>query len=248
MRNSDSWTPTKFVRDDKGDLRASRTDIEPGSWLIADRVAAFYEHAIAGHAVGDLLDLGCGYAPLYETYRACVRSVTLVDWGNSFHSNPHLDYVHDLNEPLDIFADRSFDTVILSDVLEHLTRPAQVLSEIARVLRPGGYLIMNVPFMYWVHEQPHDYYRYTRYGLEWLLAEADLQVSSLDPVGGMPEVLGDIVAKVVARLPVVGNGLSKVVFYTTCGFMATPVGRALSHRTREALPIGYAIVATRKST
>lgn len=63
------------------------------------------------------------------------------------------------------FRDASVDTVVLLEVLEHLRRPDEALSEIARVLRPGGILLLTLPFLYPVHDAPHDYQRYTPFGL-----------------------------------------------------------------------------------
>lgn len=245
MNNAADWKPTKFVPDVHGSLKASRTAVGPASRLIADRVAAFYDGAIPAHVAGDLLDLGCGHAPLYATYKDHAQSVTLVDWQNSLHQNPHLDYVHDLNEPLTMFADSSFDTIIMSDVLEHLARPSQLLAEARRVLRPAGCLLLNVPFLYWLHEQPHDYYRYTRFGLEWLLSETDLQVLSLTSIGGAPEVIGDITGKLLSRVPVAGRMLVTSTYYITYGFVASVLGAYASRLTREQFPLGYAVVARR---
>jgi len=67
------------------------------------------------------------------------------------------------------FADASIDTVLLLDVLEHLPNPSACLREIARVLRPGGRCILQVPFLYPIHDAPLDFQRWTRYGLEALV-------------------------------------------------------------------------------
>jgi len=64
------------------------------------------------------------------------------------------------------------DTVTLFQVLEHIAEPQQLLDEVYRILKPGGRLIITVPFMWHIHEAPHDYYRYTRYGLEYMLRKA----------------------------------------------------------------------------
>jgi SAM-dependent methyltransferase len=69
-------------------------------------------------------------------------------------------------------------------VLEHTRKPDAVVAELARVLRPGGRLLLIAPQEWEVHQQPHDYFRFTRYGLEWLLAQAGLTALRMDPVGG----------------------------------------------------------------
>ena len=66
-------------------------------------------------------------------------------------------------------ADSSVDIVLCTQVLEHTPEPVRILSEIERVLRPGGKLILSVPGIYPIHGAPGDYWRYTYQGLEWLL-------------------------------------------------------------------------------
>jgi ubiquinone/menaquinone biosynthesis C-methylase UbiE len=70
----------------------------------------------------------------------------------------------------------SLDCVLCTEVLEHVRDPATALQEIARVLRGGGYLILTVPFLVELHEEPEDYYRYTSHGLAYLLREAGFEV------------------------------------------------------------------------
>jgi SAM-dependent methyltransferase len=69
------------------------------------------------------------------------------------------------------FGDRNYDVVVLSEVLEHVHSPHLAIGNIHRLLNQGGRLILTVPFIFPIHERPHDYFRYTRYGLEFLLSE-----------------------------------------------------------------------------
>jgi len=82
------------------------------------------------------------------------------------------------------FRNASFEAAVNVVTLEHVREPAQVIRELARVLAPGGRLLLVVPHEWEVHQAPHDYFRYTRYGLEHLLTQAGLQVEALTPVGG----------------------------------------------------------------
>lgn len=79
------------------------------------------------------------------------------------------------------FADNSIDTVLFFEVLEHVANPQRTLSEITRVLKPGGMLVMSMPFLYPMHDEPHDYQRYTRHGLMRELQAAKLDVSDVEP-------------------------------------------------------------------
>jgi SAM-dependent methyltransferase len=73
------------------------------------------------------------------------------------------------------FVPSSFDTVLLLEVLEHVADAQQVLAEISRVLKPGGTLLISMPFLYPLHDAPHDYRRYTAPGLNKMLLRAGLQ-------------------------------------------------------------------------
>ena len=209
---------------------------------MADLVAAAYAERLPRHAAGRLIDLGCGKVPLYGTYRDHVDSVTCVDWGDSYHESPHLDHELDLSRPLP-FADRSFDTIVLSDVLEHIPEPAPLWGEMARILEPGGRLLMNVPFFYWIHEKPHDYYRYTEFALRRFASGAGFEILELEPIGGAPEILADIHGKHLQSLPVVGFPLARLIQGFTGWFVRQGPGRRLSRRTAVRFPFGYVMVA-----
>jgi SAM-dependent methyltransferase len=195
-----------------------------------------------------LLDLGCGKAPLYGLYRHYTEDAICVDWANSIHANPHLDFVQDLNEPLATVDSQSVNTVLLSDTLEHIRRPQDLMNEIGRVLAPGGHLLMNVPFMYWLHEVPYDYYRFTRYGLEHLISEAGMRQIELEAIGGAPEVLGDVASKMVALVPKVGRAIASGIQAATAAAVRRGPGARASHRSREIFPLGYALVAAKAAS
>jgi SAM-dependent methyltransferase len=195
MKNISRWHPTKYeIRN--GRLCASRDakHLAVGSRLIADLVAMFYEKHIPRYVHGVLCDLGCGYAPLYLMYKDYAEEVVLCDWENSLHKNENIDFECDLNQALP-FEDCSFDTILLSDVLEHIYEPKSLLSEISRCLRTGGNLMLNVPFYYWLHEEPHDYYRYTYYALRRMIETCGLELRYFEGIGGAREVVVDVVSK-----------------------------------------------------
>lgn len=186
-------------------------EVNVSSRLIGDLVARFYDTNLPQVLTGAerLLDLGCGKAPLNLVYKGLAASITLTDWENSQHPNPHLDVVADLTQPLP-FGDSQFDVIILSDVLEHIPTPELLFSEITRVLAPGGNLLMNVPFMYWVHEAPYDFYRYTEFALRRLAEKNGLSVKKLEVLGGGLAVLIDLLAKLLVRMKG-GSLLAKIL-------------------------------------
>jgi SAM-dependent methyltransferase len=245
VRNASAWSPSKFEYIG-GRLRASRNVRHVGvaSRLNADLVAAAYEAALPRHAKGRLLDLGCGNIPLYAAYRHLVSECTCVDWGNTAHKNVHLDLECDLSQPLP-FADGQFDSIILSDVLEHVPTPEALWREMTRTLAPGGKIILNVPFLYWLHEEPYDFYRYTEFALRRFVEISGLTLVVLRPIGGAPEVLSDVLAKNIVRLPLLGRALAAATQSITYRLVRTRWGKAISEKTAARFPLGYFLVATK---
>lgn len=117
---------------------------------------------------GRVIDLGCGTAPYKKDIIKVADEYIGVDWKNSLHNQTCVDVLADLTKRLP-FDDGYADTVVSFQVMEHLPEPKFFLSECHRILKGGGMLFITVPFMWHVHEAPHDYYRYTRYGLEYML-------------------------------------------------------------------------------
>ncbi|HUF12926.1 MAG TPA: class I SAM-dependent methyltransferase [Longimicrobiales bacterium] len=120
---------------------------------------------------GTVLDLGCGQSPYRAEILSRADRYYGVDWPQSLHDLKDVDVLASIGLPLP-FRDASADTVVAFQVMEHLPDPAGFLHECRRVLRTDGRLFLTVPFMWGVHEAPHDYYRFTRHGLEHLLARA----------------------------------------------------------------------------
>jgi len=117
---------------------------------------------------GRVIDLGCGTSLYKQDILKVADEYIGVDWQDSFHDKTHVDVFADLCDKLPFDYDCA-DTVISFQVMEHLPEPSFFLSECNRILKSGGWLFITVPFMWHVHEEPYDYFRYTRYGLEYLL-------------------------------------------------------------------------------
>lgn len=243
MKNKDRWIPSKFVHR-KGKLIGSRNpkELGIGSRLVADITAGFYDTNLKRYAGGKLIDLGCGKVPLFETYKDLVSDNICVDWEQTFHKNDYLDFECDLTKELP-FNDGEFDTIILSDVLEHIPQPGKFWREMSRILVKKGKILMNVPFYYWLHETPHDYYRYTEYALRRFAESTDFEILLLEALGGTPEILADILAKHLQKIPFLGSPLAIGIQYLTHAFIRTSLGKYLSKKTSKTFPLGYFLVA-----
>jgi len=128
---------------------------------------ARYSHVIKGRVV----DLGCGTAPYKHDILKIANEYIGVDWENSFHDTASVDRFADLTKTLPM-PDGYADTVTAFQVMEHIPDPSFFLSECHRILRSGGRILITVPYLWHIHEAPHDYARYTRHGLERLLSTA----------------------------------------------------------------------------
>ncbi|MCZ4313795.1 class I SAM-dependent methyltransferase [Comamonadaceae bacterium G21597-S1] len=247
MKNIDKWQPSKFVYKNER-LIASRDTAEVGlgSRLAADLVARAYGLHLRNHARGRLLDLGCGKAPLYHVYRDSIVENICVDWKNTSHKNDYLDLEADLTKHLP-FDDGEFDTILLSDVLEHIPEPELLWCEMARVLSINGKIIMNVPFCYWLHEQPYDYYRYTEHALRRFAARSGMSVVMLCSIGGAPEIIADVFAKNLLRAGRTGRAASLFVQWATFKIIDTKLGKKISDATKDSFPLGYFLVAQKRA-
>jgi SAM-dependent methyltransferase len=124
---------------------------------------------------GDVLDVGCGSKPYRDLIGA--RNYVGLDIDSPFTRQVgKADLFYDGGKfPAE---DASFDAVLCSQVLEHVFNPADFLGEIHRVLRPGGRLLLAVPFMWDEHEQPRDFGRYSSFGLRALLERNGFSVEA----------------------------------------------------------------------
>lgn len=138
------------------------------------------KHALDKYARKDLLDLGCGNKPYKEWYQPLTESSTGCDAVQSTENVVDtICLVSDLP-----YKNDSFDTVFSTQVLEHVFEQQQMINEAARVLKPGGFLILSVPFTWELHEEPYDFFRVTKYGLKELLEKSSLEVEYVKANGG----------------------------------------------------------------
>jgi SAM-dependent methyltransferase len=131
---------------------------------------------------GVVYDLGCGIRPFEKDILEYADRYVGVDWSNTLHGL-RADVVADLNKPLPI-KDGAANTVVSFQVLEHLSEPQNMLNEAFRILRAGGQIFLSVPFQWWIHEAPWDYFRFTRYGLEHLFKKAGFVEIEVEAVSG----------------------------------------------------------------
>ena len=181
----------------------------------------------AGYVKGRLLDVGCGRRPYEKTFFAGATEYIGVDY-LSGRSRPDL-VCSALGLP---FAAEVFDTVVSTEVLEHVPEPLLALREMRRVLKPAGRLVLSVP-MYWPrHEVPCDFFRYPYDGLLYLVKESGLELIKLFNRGRSYACVGQVLQHVQ---PVSARPVTWLInrFFLWCD-------RRLNH---DALTMGWTLVA-----
>ncbi len=109
------------------------------------------------------------------------------------------------------FNDCSFENILCTEVLEHLHSPWVAITEMHRVLKPGGRLILTTRFVYPIHDAPHDYFRFTEYGLKSLFKEWDIEVLTTETKTFSS--LAALFQRVIFQTDVVGGKITKGFLY-----------------------------------
>lgn len=176
------------------------------NWLANHKIIRALERARA-HARGDLLDMGCGRKPFAPLFDGRIRRY----WGTDLSVSPYLGgarldaYARAEQQP---FRDGSFDTAMGLSMLTYLPEPVRMIREAHRVLRPGGTLILEFTQMVPLHDEPHDFFRFTRYGAEYLLREGGFEPLEYIPIGGLWSRVG---LSMIAGLNRVNRGPLRIV-------------------------------------
>jgi SAM-dependent methyltransferase len=142
--------------------------------------------AVSGQLAGHLLDVGCGSKP-YQSLFPGANYVGLDIDSDVARQRGAADHFY--NGDVFPFDNASFDSVLCNQVLEHVFNPGDFLSEINRVLKPSGKLLLTVPFVWDEHEQPYDYARYSSFGLKSLLEKHGFAILKHEKLGGDATIL-----------------------------------------------------------
>lgn len=152
-------------------------------WWISVQNAAFFmdmEPMIRKHAKGRCLDLGAGRLAWKALLTGYVDSYISTDQ----IQEQHLDVILDATFGLP-FRSGAFDTVFCCSVCEHAPEPWDIFHEMWRVLSDNGVALVSLPFLLHLHDEPFDYYRFTKYGFEYLARRAGFHVEEIVANGGI---------------------------------------------------------------
>ena len=154
-----------------------------------------------------LLDVGCGSRPFAWVLDGSVERY----WGVDLRTSRFLG-----QRPPDAYAraealpvrEGSVDTVLGLSMLTYLREPARAVAEAHRVLRPGGALLLEFTQMAPLHDAPHDYFRFTRYGAALLLEQAGFEPLEFIPIGGLMSRVG---LSAIAGLNRINRGPTRIL-------------------------------------
>lgn len=174
-------------------------------------------NSLSRHLSGKILDVGCGKKPYRDLFLYSDYIGLEYDTPENRKSK-QADFFYDGKTfP---FSNAEFDSIICNEVLEHVFNPDEFLSEIIRVLKPNGKMLMTVPFVWDEHEQPHDYARYSSFGLKHLLEKNGFliieQRKSVDDVGVIFQLINAYIYKKIIGKSIRPNRIKRIVIRTLC--------------------------------
>ena len=133
-------------------------------YLIRKGLHEFIKDNLSSRELGLVVDVGAGRAP----YRGLLKCKKYVGIDIERRGDVENLIIADINKDIPIDSE-SVDVVILTEVLEHLRNPNRAMEELCRILKPGGKLVLTTPLLWPLHEEPNDFQRFTKYGLEEIL-------------------------------------------------------------------------------
>jgi SAM-dependent methyltransferase len=198
---------------------------------------------IIAHVNGKIIDLGCGDMPFRKFVVDKVGEYHSLDIEKKVADVMFVGDIQDMN----MIPSETYDSAICLQVLNYVANPFKALSEIQRILRKDGRLILSVCHLSRILDEPYDLYRYTNYGLKYLLEEAGFKVMEIVPTGGIFCFLGHQFSTIFVclfwHIPVLKN----VVFFLNkwfCAKLCFWLDKNIEKR--KVLALGYTCVAKKK--
>jgi SAM-dependent methyltransferase len=169
--------------------KAVKVTVSNSNYLVYSSFHDELSTAIEKYASGSLLDIGCGNKPYESWMNGKVTEYVGCDIVQS--SSNRVDYLCPANNiPLE---NERFDTIFSSQTIEHLEDYQGMVNEAFRLLKSEGYFILSGPFYWHLHEEPYDFYRFTKHGFKYVLEESGFEVCEIRPNGGAWATLGLVI-------------------------------------------------------
>jgi len=176
-----------------GVINANATQIL-AQWIVQRSL----EKLIPRYIKGDLIDIGCGTKPYTQILAPHISKHIGIDLHNADHEKPVMDIV--CNAYRIPVKSESFESALCTAVLEHLEEPEEALRECHRVLKSGGAAIYTIPFIWHLHEEPRDFFRFSKYGIEYLFRKTGFAIQELIALSGFWVTFGQLFVYNLHRL------------------------------------------------
>jgi len=148
------------------------------------------KNTVEQYAKGRLIDIGCGTKPYKVLLAPYITEHVGVDHQDTLHDKSNIDrFGTAYNIPA---KDSEFDCALCTAVLEHLEEPKLALKECCRVLKRGGIAVYSVPFIWHLHEEPRDFFRYSKYGLKYLFEKTGFEIIEIKALSGFWVTFGQL--------------------------------------------------------
>lgn len=151
------------------------------NWIIYKNANNFIEK-YSKYYKGTLYDLGCASKP-YEAFLSDYSDNYISVERSNKPEDFHADIAADFNKSLPI-DDEAADTLMAVSLMVELYDPQIFINESYRILKKDSYMILEIPFQWWVHKAPNDFYRYTPYGIRYLFEKAGFSEIKIEAAGG----------------------------------------------------------------
>lgn len=186
------------------------------------------------------LDIGCSNSPYSKFFPNRI--------GLDMNRGKEVDVVGDAhNQP---FKDNEFDIILCTEVLEHLSEPKMAISEMRRLLKQNGKLLLTTRFIFPLHDTPQDYYRYTIYGLRELF-KTGWKIEKIEYESNTIQSLAILIQRIAFQCDILWFKpfkfflliLSKIIYYL--GFIITKEygSKVTKREEKNILSSGYFLVA-----
>ncbi len=163
--------------------------------LLREAIQGEIENLADMNAEAQVLDVGCGEQP----FRSCLERHHYRYHGMDIQQNASctVDSIGPLDEAFPSVLHSRFDLILCTEVLEHVANWPAAFLNISTALKPGGRAILTCPFVYPLHELPHDYWRPTPYAIDWYAKQHGLTVLASKRLGTGWDVLGTILGNLL---------------------------------------------------
>ena len=186
-----------------------------GRWYVNQFLINLSQTLPSGSSI---LDAGAGESAYKSLFQHCEYKAIDLAVGESTWNYSNLDFIGPLHDmPID---DAEFDTVLCTQVLEHLEWPRESVAEMFRVLKPGGLIYLTAPMAHREHQVPYDFFRYTSYGLKSILSHAGFIDIKINPCGGFLTRWAYEMPRIFSIFPSTGR---KKMVYSLTGISFLPI-------------------------